>query len=43
MDVEKTDFEEYLEKYCSKHRVSPEVAKTHLVVQLVKQQYEGKN
>ena len=40
--VEKSDFEEYLEKYCTKHKLSPEEAQKHLVVQLVKQQYEVK-
>lgn len=43
MDVEKTDFEEYLEKYCIKHSITPEEAQDHLIIQLVKQQYEGKN
>ena len=34
------DFEEYLERYCTKHRITPEVAKQHKLVQEVKKYYE---
>lgn len=34
------NFELYLERYCAKHKISPEVAKTHKLVQAVKEQYE---
>lgn len=42
MDV-KTNYEEYLEKYCKSYNVTPEVASTHKLVQLVKSYYEENN
>ena len=34
------DFKEYLEKYSTKHRITPEEAKQHKLVQEVKKYYE---
>ena len=34
------DFKEYLERYCTKHRISTEEAKQHKLVQEVKKYYE---
>ena len=36
----KTDLEIYIEKYCSKHNISPEEAIKHKLVQEVKKFYE---
>ena len=34
------DFKEYLERYSTKHKVTPEEAKRHKLVQEVKKYYE---
>lgn len=39
MDV-KNNFEEYLEKYSTSRKISPEEASKHKLVQLVKKYYE---
>ncbi len=38
----KSDFEEYVEKYCRTYNVTPEEAKKHKLVQNVKEYYENK-
>ena len=40
MKERKSDFELYVEKYCSKHRIAPDVAKTHYLVRDVKSYYD---
>lgn len=37
------DFELFLEKYCKKHKLTPEEAKTHLLVRDVEAYYEEKH
>ena len=37
------DFEEYVARYCKKHEVTPEEAKTHALVKEVQAYYERLN
>lgn len=36
-----SDYEQYLEKYCKKHKISKEEAEKHALVKEVKKQYEN--
>lgn len=38
-----TSYEEYLEKYCTKHEVSKEEAEKHALVKEAKKHYEAKD
>lgn len=38
----KSDFEQYVEKYCKTYRISPEEAKKHKIVQNVKEYYKNR-
>lgn len=37
----KSDFEAYVERYCRKHKITPEEAKQHALVRDVKEYYES--
>jgi hypothetical protein len=41
--TKKGDFEEYLEKYCQKHKISAAEAETHIIVQEYKKVCEERN
>ena len=44
MKIEKkSDYEEYLEKYCTKHRISREEAERHLLVREYKKECEERD
>lgn len=34
------DFEAYVERYCKKHQITPDEAKTHMLVREVRKHYE---
>lgn len=35
-----SDYEEYLEKYATKHKITIEEAESHLIVKIIKRFYE---
>lgn len=37
------DFEEFVKKYCKKHEITPEEAKTHALVKEVQAYYEERD
>lgn len=41
MQNAETDLEEYLDKYCRKHMITPEEASKHKLIQDVKEYYES--